>query len=103
MRQAKIIDLVKFEPHTNDNPEEFPIIKVVTDYAYDKQNSFYMDAIDNNGHSVDINTNMSILINTSDVINLNDQIFYNKQEGINKVVIWKNHKFRQRGYSFNGR
>lgn len=103
MRTAKIINLVKLSSLPDQDVDDCPVIKVTTDWDKDAQNSFYMDPIDSDKNTVTIPTTSQGNPNDPLCLNWNDEISYDKSKFLSKIVIWRGRRFKQRGYSFNGR
>lgn len=103
MRTAKIINLTKLSCLPDQDVGDQPVIRVVTDYNDDQQNSFYMDMVDSDGFEITIPTTSEGDPSNPLCINWNDEISYDKSKFLSKIVIWKGRRFKQRGYSFNGR
>lgn len=104
MRQGRVRNLTRLSALPDQDPGTHPVIKVTTDWREDQQNSFYIDIVDKEGNPVDIATTTEGTPNNPNVINWEDEIIFDKQDGLmKKCAIWRGRKFRQRGYSFDGR
>jgi hypothetical protein len=66
-------------------------------------NCFYMDIVDLHGVPVPIGSMdpRSTVPSDPGHIAIGDYVLFDKQDGIHKVVVWKDLRIRQRGYSFD--
>lgn len=103
MRTANIKNLKKLSCLPDQDVGEQPVILVTTDWDKDKQNSFYMEPVDSDGFKISIPTTNEGNPNDPLCLNWGDEISYDKSKFLSKIVIWKGRRFKQRGYSFDGK
>jgi hypothetical protein len=80
-----------------------PVIRIITDISAGQNNSFYIEPEDSAQTPLVLAFDHPAEDHLHDATEMNagDMIVFDKQAGINRVVIWNGRRFRQRGYSFD--